>query len=1007
MTPSRTLTTILWLIAVLFVLSCSSHGNSPASPTLDLESSQNPLQEESPGEAASGTMCWGLWDVSIDPETWTASTVLLRSAEFAVNVTQYLQPPLGTTANIAIIVTDMTLYATQGIIWVDVTLTHPFPSNPEFAGFDVMGVFMHNGSSSSQVDSSARWATSTNDAQLLNLDGYTRWMNQKEFTTTGLLGFTPGALGTSGTWTATVNPYKYFADGLHKTDDLAGFYQSSSAISNRGVFKAGGKNTREYQLQFPLSGGSPVLTFQYAVVARWEQPSPTPPNNVPGDFPANANAQEAIYAYIWPFFSTLNYHPSVGGSGTLAMDIEVFDWQGSSNPSGFPAEISAIWVEGFTPGLIPGGAVDVLPGASQFSGSCATSWIFRATVPNCTPAHSGNEWVLVTMESASPTNYDSGYGAPYPSSAKLAGYSRFAAPVTNYSNSQPYVPTPTGPAYIWEGQTVVFTCAATDNDPGDNLTYTWSIVQTGFPPVYNIPGDSPQPDTNTLTITMNTANSYPPGTYDISCQVQDSSGQPNDFGQSPSPLTRTVYVPPYAGNVPANQLDQVIVAGIPSLHGGLSCPWYWDGFYQPVMSSVPFCHAEISILSGPSLGSAGVMVIADEIGALVTFPPPPPWVTGFAHFTCPFVTGNVPSWTWWTTGLTPSGPDMIPSVIHFDGNINTEFLFTNSQMTGVIWPVPDPSTFEHYQAWPAIGKLNDLYTSLAAGITPDVAVDSTAGFDMGTPVDPDNPSLYGLYTQDRSGILFNCFGPGAGGVLNANPVHFLQFPSLGNQPVGITVDAGGPGVVAPLPQALVSQFQGAGGGVFCIGPGGPCPKGTLQFPEPFYALAVDDDPDDNPWGPGLPNPSHWVLAATIDSERDLEIYEIDFGQPTPAPIQSWSSLTMGNFMGGNAQAYPLDCEFCSNFSDFGGTTKKVSDTDLLAVLLTDQAAGGFVVEIFEVTPGTPTSIAVSMLIPLPPMSYGVHGVAYRLDVDEVTGDIYVIHESMVGGGGLGVTIFSY
>jgi hypothetical protein len=119
---------------------------------------------------------------------------------------------------------------------------------------------------------------------------------------------------------------------------------------------------------------------------------------------------------------------------------------------------------------------------------------------------------------------------------------------------------------------------------------------------------------------------------------------------------------------------------------------------------------------------------------------------------------------------------------------------------------------------------------------------------------------------------------------------------------------------------------------------------------------------------------------------------------------------MGSFMGGNALAYPLDCEFISNFSNFGGTTSKpVYAQDLLAVLLTDQATGTFRVEIFEATPGTPTSISLSAPIAIPPMQFNVAGAAFRLDVDEVTGDIYVIHNSPSSAppGGMGVTIFSY
>lgn len=1009
MNPARLSATVTWLTVILLILGCSSHRNDPISPSSDL--TPDPLAQQGPVLPDGGPVLWGVWDCVYDYETGTIETVPVRTSEFTTNIVQYLQPPMGSSSNLTIAVTDTSQFLSQGKITLDIAITHPFPLKPQFTGFDVMGVLQHNGSHSSTVGWNNLWPRYPTDAVLLNHDGYTRWMNQSEFTQTGLFGFTPGTLGTAGTFTGTVNPYKYFADGLSKTQSILTFFSSVANVGNRGLFSSGSTNTREFQLQFPMVGGKPVVNFQYIVLSRWDTPSPNPPVNIPGDFPASASCQEAFYIEVRDAGSTLNYHPAVGGSGDLRIDVEVFDWQGASNPIGFSDELSSLFVEGFNVWIQPPtNFANMLGIATESPGSCANSRIYHVYMPNCVPTKTGTEELMINIQSNNPATYDSGMGSIYPASAALSGYTVASIPVSNFSNSTPVVPTPTGPSYIWEGQTIVFTTNASDAD-GDNMTFTWSIVPTGISPNYIIPGDPPQPNTNTLTVKFNAANGYAPGTYDISCKVQDDSGASNDTGFSPSPLIETVYVAPYSQGPPANQWDQIIVGAPtfqPSLQGMWACPMFHDGFYAPI-GTVTLTHADVTILSGPSLGIPGVMCIADEFGVISGIPSPP---MGFVTFTCPYQTGNPPSWSWMMPGPFPGGPDMLPSCVHFDATSNSEYLTTSGlnpgpgKLGGI--NVPDASAFQHYHvpATPATW-VNDLYTSLPSVSNYDIAADATNGFDHGSPGSPATPPLYGLFTQEQSGILNWCIGTGPIPPLDLNPVNFMLFPSMGTQPAGTPVDTGGPGIIAQLPFSLVSNIAGSGGGIFCIGPGGVSPSGGLVYPDPYYALAVDDDPADNPWTPGLPSPAQWTLAAAIDADRDLEIYEIDFGVATPAPLLPWSSLTMGSFLGGSPTAYPLDCEFIPNFSNFGGTTKHVSAEDLLAVLITDPGPGVIHVEIYVPTPGTPTLVSITPPLPTPPMNYGVPGVAYRLDVDEVTGDIYVLHESGPGGGGLGVTIFSY
>jgi hypothetical protein len=53
--------------------------------------------------------------------------------------------------------------------------------------------------------------------------------------------------------------------------------------------------------------------------------------NVPGDFPINANQQEAYRADVTATVNTLYYDDEIGaGGGVLRLQIEVYDWQGQA-----------------------------------------------------------------------------------------------------------------------------------------------------------------------------------------------------------------------------------------------------------------------------------------------------------------------------------------------------------------------------------------------------------------------------------------------------------------------------------------------------------------------------------------------------------------------------------------------------------------------------------------------------------------------------------------------------
>lgn len=151
----RSTTLFLVLILGLFGIACSSgHGTTnPVTPG---------LTSAGPTVSAQANLIerdlWGWWNVAIDTATGEVEFAPFREAMFRANVTQWLQPPIGSYTNLKIIVDDMSTYFDDGRITVDVALTHPFPGFVEYTGFDVQGVFIHDGPVSDTYDPDINYA---------------------------------------------------------------------------------------------------------------------------------------------------------------------------------------------------------------------------------------------------------------------------------------------------------------------------------------------------------------------------------------------------------------------------------------------------------------------------------------------------------------------------------------------------------------------------------------------------------------------------------------------------------------------------------------------------------------------------------------------------------------------------------------------------------------------------------------------------------------------------------
>jgi hypothetical protein len=438
---SRYLIIICVACSVMLLLSCSSDSVAP-----NRMDSVKGLTGASTLAPDSNVALWGYYEISLDTNTWQAEVKPLRGTEYTVDAVSFMQPPSGSSANLKITVTDASKWFTEGLITVDVTLRHPFPGLDQYTGHDVKGVLVSPGSLQGLNDTTVRFSNGIDDCKLLNADGYTRWMNPSEFVPNGtILSFVPGKLGNAqlGQFTATINGYKYFADGIVKDQSVEEYFLDPSRVHERGQFRAGETNTREFQLKFPFNSG-PVLTFQYAVVAHWVEPVNLNPNDIPGSFPISANASEAIYMSCVKDESTLWYTSGFGGGGDIILQLEVFDQGGSMNPLGVPGEIGNVIVEspdGLIPGVFATFSGSALS-ATALPGNTGNSSIVTIEIPDCTPVSDtlANP-LLITIESAPPEKFDTGNGNPatdvplasyfFYNGLKIIGSAPFASPVTD------------------------------------------------------------------------------------------------------------------------------------------------------------------------------------------------------------------------------------------------------------------------------------------------------------------------------------------------------------------------------------------------------------------------------------------------------------------------------------------------------------------------------------------------------------------------------------------------
>ncbi|MFH1676651.1 MAG: hypothetical protein ABIC40_06465, partial [bacterium] len=303
------------LLCVIVFAGCQG-GSNPVSTGTDPglkvnEGMSNPTQSQ--------THLWGYYDVYIDPVNKTAVAVPNRDVMFTANVVKFLN---GKPPKLSFFMQDIHPTPNYTDVDIDVSITHPFPGLLQYNGYDVRGVLMGSGSATLEYNSDLVYPVQDVDQTMLpdpidgngGPDGYTRWYNMPEFSEGGmpLFNYTQGAFASPGySPTATLCPYKYYADSLTKKTDLTEWLNENP--ESHGIFSAGIQNTRNYYIRFPEPTG---IKYAYAIIASWKG---TEPEFHP------ANASEAVDCEVVDSSNVWYTGPSQNG-GDIDLEISLWDW---------------------------------------------------------------------------------------------------------------------------------------------------------------------------------------------------------------------------------------------------------------------------------------------------------------------------------------------------------------------------------------------------------------------------------------------------------------------------------------------------------------------------------------------------------------------------------------------------------------------------------------------------------------------------------------------------------
>jgi len=446
-------------LLLALIMGCAG-GDSPASPDplSDYKLNTDNSISENP------TVLWGYYTIELDLENREVNVIAERSGMFTANVVGFVN---GNPANLGFNINNV-IYETDYIdVDIDVKINHPFPGFPRYNGYDVRGVFMGDGSQALGYNTDLLYADYEIDQCMLadpldgygGADGYTRWFNLAEFSEGGmpLFQYTQGILATPGfSGTATLNPYKYFADGLDEIEDIFGWLDANP--DRYGMFASGAQNTRNYYIRFPFDMGA---TFGYAITANWE-------GNEPEYHPANmyeAAACEAVYS------GSLYYIDPAQNGGDIVLDISIFDWHSAVTSSGME-DYRIILESSVLQNPYEFSSADMIPvgGNENYS-------TYHVEIPaDNVSTPDGNEyWIIVEYPDHGYTN---DFGTEnLAGDAPLAAFFRYDLPVTGDPDNLPPDCDIVVVSEIQVGCGIEVTFDATgSSDPdGDPITFEWDF----------------------------------------------------------------------------------------------------------------------------------------------------------------------------------------------------------------------------------------------------------------------------------------------------------------------------------------------------------------------------------------------------------------------------------------------------------------------------------------------------------------------------------------------------
>lgn len=321
-----TVITVLSALVVILIIGCST-GQVPVIPG-DVQPSLTADRTSS----GTQTHLWGWYDIYFDFENRDVVAVPNHTAMFTANVTTFTN---NSPANLQFDIFGTPVEAEYVDVDIDVSITHPFPGIHQYDGYDVRGVFMGEGSALMDYGDGLYYGDfgvdqvmkdynpngtagypDPYDGPVGDPDGYTRWFNKPEFIGAGVLGYTHGKMATpnyTDSLTSTLNPYKYFADGLEPDEDVFDWLMANE--DSHGIFTAGSTNTRNYYLRFPLP--EPGVRYGYAILATWGE--------APDEDPLVENAIEAVALSV-DVYPDLWYADSDNFGGDFEADISLWDW---------------------------------------------------------------------------------------------------------------------------------------------------------------------------------------------------------------------------------------------------------------------------------------------------------------------------------------------------------------------------------------------------------------------------------------------------------------------------------------------------------------------------------------------------------------------------------------------------------------------------------------------------------------------------------------------------------